>query len=150
MSKAVFVRKGNGFYPIDDEGRDILNSVPDGKQVMGEFAPKRNIGHHRLFFALVNLLVENDVFANTEIAVFAIKVATGECDTFILDEKVIYVPRSIDFSSMDQSRFRRFFDRAIHIILTKYLQGADEDILRQQVLDMVDTKEAASLGRRVK
>jgi hypothetical protein len=149
--KAVWVRKGGGFYPVDDEGRDILNSVPEGKEIMGEFAPRRNVGQHRLFFALIKILVDNDVFENTESALLALKIATGEWDTFINgDGKVFYVPRSLAFESMDGARFKRFFDRALHVILTKYMHGSDEAMLRQQVLDLVDRPESKSLGQRVK
>jgi hypothetical protein len=151
MAKAVFVRRGNGFYPVDDEGHNIVHSVPEGKECMGEFAPRRNVGQHRLFFALLNLLVENDVFENIEAALLAIKIATGEWDAFInSDGRAFYVPRSLAFESMDGAKFKRFFDRALHIIMTKYLDGSDEGILRQQVLDMTDNPDMKQLGKRIK
>ncbi len=150
MTKAVFVRIGDGFYPVDDEGRAIVASVADGKQVMGEFKPSRNPRFHRMFFALLKLLVDNtEKFETVDQALLAIKIACHEVDTQIdvATGNLCYIPRSISFESMDEARFRRLFDRALYVITERWLIGTKADDLRNEVFAIVDGPQA--IGTRV-
>lgn len=149
MSKAAFIRRGNAFYPVDDDGAAIVAACPEGKEVMGDLHPVRNVRHHRMFFGLLKLLVENtDMFGSIDDALMATKIACREVDTYIEAStgQVFYIPRSIKFESMDQARFRRLFERALHVITTRWLIGTDAEDLRQQVYDIVDGP--AAIGRR--
>ena len=149
--KAVWVRRGDAFCPIDDDGRTILNSVKDGHECMGEFRPARNPKHFRLYRAILKLLVDNEIYTNESAAELALKVATGEWDTVVTGEgRVFHVPRSTSYEKMDQAAFKRYFDRVIYWLMTKHLVGANEEAVRQQILDMTDRPETASLGKRVR
>lgn len=150
MSKAVFVRKGEAFVPADAEGAAMLSAVAEGKQVMGTFKAARNPKHHRLFFALLKLLVENtDLFGgDPELARKTILTDCRECDLWVHPRtgEVRVEVRSIAYEKMDQVRFSRLFERALYVICNQYLAGADADEVRQQVYEMVDGP--AAIGRR--
>lgn len=152
MSKAVFARRGHGFVPVDQDGEDMLAAVKDGKQVMGTFKAARNPRHHRMFFALLRVLVDNaDLFAgDTELARRTILTDCRECDVWFHPKtgEVRVEVRSIAYERMDQVRFSRLFERALYVICNDYLAGADADGIRQQVFDIVDGPERSSLGRR--
>lgn len=152
MSKAVFARHGKSFVPVDAEGEAMVNAVADGKQVMGTFKAARNVRHHRMFFALLRVLVDNtDLFAgDTELARKAILTDCRECDVWVHPKtgEVRVEVRSIQFEKMDQVRFSRLFDRALYVICTDYLAGSDAEDIRQKVYEVVDGPAASSLGRR--
>jgi hypothetical protein len=149
--KAVFVRRGDAFYPIDEDGRTILNSVKDGRECMGEFRPARNPKHWRLYQAILKLLVDNEIYANHSAAELELKIVTGEWDTVVTENgRVFHVPRSTSYEKMDQATFKRYFDRMIYWLLTKHLIGANEVALRDQIMEMIDRPENRALGRRVR
>lgn len=152
MTKAVFARQGRGFVPVDEEGEAMLAAVKDGKQVMGAFKAARNTRHHRMFFALLRVLVDNtDLFAgDTELARRAILTDCRECDVWVHPKtgEVRVEVRSIAYERMDQVRFSRLFERALYVICNGYLAGADADDIRQKIYEIVDGPAASSLGRR--
>lgn len=153
MSKAAFVRKGKAFWPLDADGEAMLGAVPEGKAVMGTFKAARNPRHHRLFFALLGLLVDNtDLFCgDVELARKTILTDCRECDLWVhpLTREVRVSVRSIAYEKMDQVKFNRLFDRALYVICNHYLAGTDAEALRYQVYEMVDGPAATALGRRV-
>lgn len=152
MSKAPFVRRGMGLFPASPEAQEIVSSIKDGSECLGEFRSVRNIRQLRLFFAMLHVIVENtDFFETIDQAKQAIKLATHEAD-IVIDEtgKVFYVLRSIALESMPQDRFNRFFARAIHVVLTRWLIGMEESELRQEIEEMADGPVASSLGRKIK
>jgi hypothetical protein len=155
MPKAVFIRRGDGMFPVDDDGRDMVRACAEGRQVMGEFRGARNPRHHRMFFALLKMLVENtepSLFAgDTELARKAILTDCRECDLWVHPKtgEVRVEVRSMAFEKMDQARFTRLFNRALYVICSDYLGGADMEDVREQIYEIVDGPERASIGRRV-
>lgn len=152
MGQAVFVRQDRGFFPVDQDGEEMVAAVADGKQVMGSFRAARNPRHHRMFFALLRVLVDNtDLFAgDTELARRAILTDCRECDLWVHPKtgEVRVEVRSMAFEKMDQRRFARLFDRALYVICTDYLAGAEAEDIRQKVFEIVDGPERSALGRR--
>lgn len=151
--KATFIRHGDGFFPIGDDAHALLMGVKDGQEVMIEAHAPRNPKHHRLFFKLLSVLVENsEGFSTVEQALVALKIAVGHVDTYIDAEKgkTYFLPKSIAFESMSQSDFARLFDQAVHVVCQKWLSGMDADQLREEIYAMVDRDEQKSLGRRIR
>ncbi len=151
MSKIVMRKHGAGLLPVDDDGAEALKRLQQGREVMVEVKASRRPAQHRLFFALLHLLVENtDQFPTVELALQAVKLGLGEADPIVnaATGEVVYVLRSISFESMDQTRFGRLFDDAVKLIAERWL-GTDHEELRQNVYALVDGPAAASLGRRV-
>lgn len=123
MTTAAFTRRGNALIPSDEQGRELLSAVRDGREVMVTFKPARNIRHHRLLFAMLKLIVERtNKFDSTENALIALKIACGLVDPFIdaHSGKTFFVPRSISFASMPQNDFSAFFDRATYVAIQRW------------------------------
>ncbi len=78
----------------------------------------RNIQHHRKLFALLNLAVDNwpvDITINALVGL--IKIRTGHADPVKGADSVIHwIPRSINFESMDQDEFEPFYEKAVQLI----------------------------------
>lgn len=150
--KLPFTVRGNALLPSTQEGRDVLAGIASGKEVMIEIKTARNVRFHRLFFGMLNLLVENsDSFDTVDQALTAVKIATGEVDPVIDAKtgKTFWVTRSIAFESCSQERFSRIFERALFVICDRWLIGTDTETLRAEIFDLVDGDRASSLGRRV-
>ena len=119
MTTIVCVKHNGGLIPADDDAQDVLSKLEKGKEVLVEVRAPRRIRQHKLFFGLLNLLVENSgAFINVEDALKRVKIACGEVDELIDADtgQVFYTLRSIAFASMDQTRFSALFDLAVKVI----------------------------------
>ena len=151
MTTMVMVKHNGGLIAADDGAAETLRSVKQGREVLVEVKTPRSPRQHRLFFALLGMLVENgDTFPTVEAALSAVKIALGEADPIInaATGEVVYVLRSIAFASCDQTRFAKLFDDATKLIADRWLHTAPE-ALRQRVYEMIDGPAMSSLGRRV-
>ncbi len=144
-------RSGGSLVPAEDEAAELLAKMPEGKDVVVEVRQARNIRAHRLYWALMGLLADNvEWIPHKEAASVMLKIAVHEVDTIIDGRtgEITYVPRSINFESMEQGRFGRFLDRALFVITSRWLPGNTRIELQQRVFEMIDPPEASSLGRR--
>lgn len=152
MTTIICIKHNGGLMPADEASAEVLRKIANGREVLVEAKTPRNVRAHRLFFAMLGLLVENsDAFATVEAALTAVKIGLGECDPAInaATGETVYVTRSIAFASCDQTRFSKLFDDALALIAGRWLAGTSQEALRQQVYDLVDGPAMASLGRRV-
>lgn len=148
MTLTTFRRYHHVLQPSGDEARETLEAIKNGAEVMVEVKAARNPRQHRLFFALLKLLVDNsDRFDSVPHALIEVKLACHEYDLYVsLDGKTYYVPRSIAFHSMPQDKFKRLFDRTVFVICSKWLVGTDQDDLRREVYALIDGPQA--IGER--
>lgn len=142
-----------GFFPVDDEGAEVLHKVKTGREVSGDIKQKRHPKHHRLFFAILKFLrLHAERFENmpTDKIKDAVKLATGLADTFIDAEtgETYYVLRSISWASMDETEFTRFFDQACLVIANRWMPpNTTAESVRTELLAMIDGPSA--IGSRV-
>lgn len=141
MSKVpLFFRKqGGALVPMSEQARESLSRLPVDRDVVVEVKQPRNIAHHRKFWALAQLVFENqEYFPTVEAVVAALKSATGHCDMIAgKDGTMIAVPRSISFGSMDQVEFNRFYDSCVTVVVEKIIPGIQDGALRREVEDLV-------------
>ena len=139
MGSIVLERSLTGLSPVDEQGRAILARYKQGELIRVKTSRVRNSQHHRLFFALLNLVYENQSrYTSMEHMLTALKVALGHCDTVILkDGSPPYIPKSISFASMDQDEFNDFYDRTVKLVCMEILPGVKDEILRREVLEMI-------------
>ncbi|TZG25625.1 DUF1367 family protein [Sphingomonas montanisoli] len=122
----------SGFEPVSAAARDFHAKTKLGQTVQLTGRRPRNPGHHRKFFALLGILVDNtDQFASTEDALIAVKAATGHGVWKKLHPKAdreIFIPHSIDFASMPQDEFEAFYNLAFAAIIRWWLPVAANDL----------------------
>lgn len=139
MTTQIIMRKVDGVLrPVDDDGQEIINHLPADAEFFATFRVPRNLRHHKLFFLLLQKVVDAvDWLDNTEQALLYLKIATGAVNTMVHKDtgQVFYIPQSIDFSAMDQTTFRRFFDRAVYVFTSKW--GVDNDLLLDEIDEML-------------
>ena len=77
----VYRKDIGGFRPVDRIAEDYFRKIRAGDEVMLTGRRPRNLKHHRKFWALMNLVAENQsVYPDAEALVRAFKIAIGHCE----------------------------------------------------------------------
>ena len=147
--KGTWQKSVGALIPVDDDALASIDALKDGHDVVIDVHSSRNPGHHRKFFSLLKKIVDAGLFDSVDDALLAIKIACGEVETWISPNtgQVYYIPRSISFERMDQARFKRLWDRAVYVICTRWLAGADQRLLLREINEIIDGPDA--IGERV-
>jgi hypothetical protein len=129
MSEQYFVRTLGGLAPVDENARQALRAIGQGEVVRIKLHRDRNPRHHRLFFALLNLVFDNqDKYLSIEALRFAVTIQAGYVEEIRLrGDAVTLKPKSLAFGSMDQNEFKTFYQAAMKAIpeLLPQFQGVD-------------------------
>lgn len=137
-SKAAFEERDGGFFPLDDDGREMVRAAR-GKRLMLSAHVPRNLMHHRLLFHLLRRVCEGGAWSGDEESLLIwLKLRTHQVRAIVGPDKTHFVPDSISFESMDQLAFSKWFERAVHIICTELLGRDDWQWLRDEVAAAVD------------
>lgn len=138
----------NALYPIDDEGAQWLFQCKNGQVVKAKISKPRNIGHHRKYFALLNLAYDSwnpeveykgeIIQKNFDTFRENIQILAGYGDlTFNLNGEPRYRSRSISFGSMSPEDFEKLYSSVINVILQKVLHSYTEDDLERVVNEVL-------------
>lgn len=133
--KALYAKTPTGFAPADEAAERYHKRFAVGDRVMLEFRRPRSIEQHRLYWALVQVALDNtDAFASREECSDSIKMACGYVNTVHIKHKGEWyerkTPKSIAFESCDQDEFNDFFNAALDYLCTELIPGLDPVTLR--------------------
>lgn len=125
--------------PLDDEGRSMVADLKPDETVTVEIKRARNPRQHRLFWALVSLIYDNqERYTTREQLADALKCAVGWCDEIELkDGRVMALPKSISYANMKNEDFKVFLDKVIALTVEKILPSVAEADLRRELEEMV-------------
>lgn len=131
---------GPCLVPTSQDGLDQIDALKADKEVMVHLHAARNPKHHRMFFALLNKVIEGGAWdGDLESLMDAVKIEAGHVErTFGLDGRMFLRIKSINWESMPQDKFSRFFDRACFYISNRLLGSEDWEALRDDVVKIVD------------
>jgi hypothetical protein len=122
MAKAYLIKQSGGsFLPAFDTDYETMKKIKTGETIQVTYVKPRNIGHHRKFFALINMVFENqEVYTNAKHLRKELTKAAGYYDTYTNHKGITcYEAQSISFASMDQTDFddlyQRFLDKVEEI-----------------------------------
>lgn len=144
----VFTKTFQGLIPADPQTETWYAKLKPGEGVHGNFRKYRNLGHHRKYFALLNVAFDNwnpgeiDSKYGTPEKNFDrfradVTILAGFYETTIrLDGSVRVEPKSISFASMGQEEFENLYNRTIDVLL-KYIYGSNMN--REEIDKIVDT-----------
>ena len=136
MAKAVFVRTLGGLQPADDAGREMLQGIQIGSDVMVDISRPRSLPFHKRFYALAGIIAKS-IGVPTESVVDIIKLRTGHFKVIQTAKERYQVPRSISFAKMDSVAFADFYKRAEVVICEEFLPHLKPDGLRTEIENMV-------------
>lgn len=145
MATEVLLRKQlGGLVPADDAAREWLAKIPMDEVVRGEYVRPRNIAHHMKFFAMLNIIYENQShYQSIDDILLAFKHAIGHGHWVKVRTGVkglgptigIFQPHSISFAKMDQDAFNIFYAKAVDFVCEHVIPGLSGDDLESQLLE---------------
>jgi len=110
--KTVLTKRNGTLVPDGGEDCPVLK-MSEGESVMVDIIRKRNVGHHRKAFALLNEMFSNqDEFEDREVYRKALKLRLGEM-TEVFDGAGVFELKSWAFDEMGQEEFDRTYSKII-------------------------------------
>lgn len=148
----ILTKRGNALIADDSLSIEHIAKIKEGQRVRCVVTVPRNIGHHRLLFAMLNLVMSNQpepkLFPTTDGLLDALKMATGHVrEVRDLKGNTHFVPKSIDFATLDDIQFREWFDQAVTVILERILPHMPRGTLEQELYTMMGQGGPAQLER---
>lgn len=142
----VYLKKTESGYlaPASAAAEEELAKIKVGTIVKCFVSKPRHLRHHRMFFALMDTVFQNqEKYESAEELLQWVKIFTGHCTVFVHPDRqgVSYTPKSISFASMDQTQFDVFFENAVSVICKRIIPGLDRDSLIDEVLKIVNGEE---------
>lgn len=137
--KLLFAKDRLGkLAPVDEAGEAALRGLSAGEIVSVEIKRPRNVQMHRLYWALVTLVWQNqERYPTPEDLHSALKVAAGlRTQVTLPDGTVGFIPGSIAFHKMDQAEFSAFYSRVCDLMAKYFLPGVTSEELRAEVSQM--------------
>lgn len=149
MADGLFAHTLGALRPADDASAEIIKGLGQGELVKVDVTRPRNLGHHRLFWALMSLLHQNlpddkrAEYPTIKRLVTFFKIATGHVETFLIDGREITVPLSISFAAMDEIAFSQFFNQCCDLIAKDFIHGVKAEDWRKEIASMIGAEIAA-------
>lgn len=138
MSKGLFRKTIHGLSPHNQMGRDVMAKYALDDLVMVDVVKPRNLGHHRMYWALCQKVADNiDGEYSAELISDVLKLRSGHCTAVRTKSGEVFIPKSISFAAMDQLAFNEFFDRIVRVVCTEVLPGVNSDELREEIENML-------------
>ena len=112
----------NSFKVAYDSDHEKLKKIKAGEFVECEIKKKRNIKFHKKFFALLNMIYQNqEVYNNIEHLRNDLTISAGFYTTRSnLDGEMIPQANSISFSSMDDFEFSEYYSKVLDVIVMHF------------------------------
>jgi len=132
--KITLIKTLNGFKIAYNSDYEEAKKIPLNKPIEYEYKNKRNYEFHKKYFALLNMVFENqEQYSNIDHLRRYLTIDAGFYDvTTNLQGIETKEPKSISFTNMDETEFNEYYNRVIDVIV-KWL-----GIEKQDVLDNID------------
>jgi hypothetical protein len=122
--KFQLVRTLNGFKFAHDSDLEKGRKIKVGDFVNCDIKKPRNYMFHKKFFALIELVFQNQDLTDDKDNLRAyLTVKAGFYETITSDIGVMYLPKSISFAKMDEIEFEELFIKFLNV--SSMLIGVD-------------------------
>lgn len=104
-------------------------------EVMVDIHKNRSPGNHKRFFAFRNVsFAMQDHYTDEEVWRKVLQLKAGFFDEVVGDKgNTIYLPRSIDWSKLDELEFKDLFNRVVNAFLKDFGDKLDDNQINQIV-----------------
>ncbi len=129
--KITLIKKLNGnFIPAYDSDYENAKKITINEPFEYEYKKPRNYKFHKKFFALLNLVYDNqERYVNIEHLRHDLIIEAGYYEIRYNFQGVeVYVPKSISFSKMDEIEFNELYSKCIDVII-EYFNFNKQDII---------------------
>lgn len=132
--KITLIKQLNNTFKIAyNSDYETAKKISLNEPIEFEFTKKRNVKFHRKFFALLNLVFENqEQYNNIEHLRKDLTISAGYYDLrYNIEGVEIREPKSISFAKMDELEFSEVYNRVIDVVVNWL--GID----KQEIIDNV-------------
>lgn len=140
--KLLLLNTAQGLKPVCDSDFEENRKLKIGEVYSAVINRPRNPKFHRKYFALINCAYDNlpesisDKYPTSEIFRKAVEVMAGHCElSYSLDGEQILIPKSISFSSIDESEFQKIYNGILDILLKHVFAGVDRSEIESQLIN---------------
>ena len=134
----IFERRGDHFVPGDYGALEMVQSVPEGKQVLLYHRTPRSPKNHAHYRSILAKAVPHlEIFNDVENLHDAVKIAVGHTRPVYRkipgsNDKweIIMIPDTTNFAAMTEDEFKRYKNRALYV-LTDWLGFDAIELVKQ-------------------
>lgn len=128
----TLIKTLSGFKLAYNSDHEMAKKIPLNEPIVYDWKKPRNYKFHKKFFALLNLVYENqEQYNNINDLRGELTIEAGFYDvTYTLWGEKKKKPKSISFTSMDEAEFSDLYSRIIDVVV-KWLGVDKEDILTE-------------------
>lgn len=133
--KITLIKSLNGsLKPAYDSDYELVKKIPLNEPIIFEWSKPRNYLFHKKFFALINLVYQNqEVYNNIEHLRKDLTISAGYYDLrHNFDGVEIVEAKSISFAKMDELEFSEFYSKILDVVV-KWL-----NIDKQNIIDEIE------------
>jgi len=134
---AVLMRKRLAtLEPVDDDGRRLLAKMAPGRVVSVEIRRPRNVLFHRKFFAMLNLILQNqEYYKSIDDLLDVCKLRVGHVKVVQTKRGEERIPKSISFAEMDETAFTEFYERVVDWVTAEVIPGLNKADLERELME---------------
>jgi hypothetical protein len=127
----TLIKTLNGFKLAYNSDHELAKKIPLNEPIIYEWKKPRNLKFHKKFFALLNLVFENqERYNNLDHLRKDLTISAGYYDLRLNIEGVeIREAKSISFAKMTDTEFSDYYNRIIDVVV-KWLGIDKEDIIQ--------------------
>ena len=135
----IMRRSGDRLVPVAEWERERLLDIPEGRDLTVKITRTRSARQHRLFWALMQLVVINHpYYVRAEQLVEWLKIRLGYVEEVMFhDGQMLTKVSSISFGTMGQDAFQKFFNMALDVVTNEVLAGTSRDELLKELEEML-------------
>ena len=139
MKDIYLVKQLNGsLLPAHDSDKELMSNIKAGEIYKYKFSKPRNVKFHRKFFALINLVYQNqDHYNNIDHLRYDLTIESGFYDVRynkFTGEEIIEA-KSISFSSMDEVEFSELYNKFLVTVVRVF--GWDGEEIENNIADFI-------------
>jgi len=121
-----------GLLPLYDSDMEELKKLKIGNNICADVSYPRNIQNHKRYFGMLKLVLENlSDEAKNKYKIYCQNNLHQEIEKDLgmkITSDAIEIHSSISLEEMDELYFRRFFNMACQLVISKYLPVSKKDI----------------------
>ncbi len=134
MAKIRLVKKLSALYAYDQAGEAVLRRLAPGEIAEVEITKPRNAQFHRMFFAMLQIILANqDHYKSLDDLLAVCKLRIGHSRKIQTPYGIVEIPESISFAAMDNIAFASFYDQACDWVLREVIPGLERKHLDEEV-----------------
>ncbi len=126
----------HGLIPMYPSDQDNKRQLKIGETYEADIRNPRNVGHHRKFFALINLAYQNtDMDMPFDSFRRYLTMKAGYFKTYTTPKGTYYEAESISFSSMSQDKFEELYSRVVDVVIREI--GVTSEEIENAIIDFL-------------